>query len=124
MKNPTCWPGRVTSGVAVGTLGAKRYVAVVSTDDDPGHTQSQPALAIYDYTDPSNPSGYLDAFLPDDSSSFLQGVDHIALTEVDGKYYVILPNSKSGSNRVEFIEFKQQKGNFIMTATLLMAARI
>ena len=110
-KTPVCWPGRVTSGVAVGTLGEKRYVAVVSKDDDPGHTQSQPALAIYDYTDPSNPSEYLDALLPDDSNSFLEGVSQIALTEVDGKYYVILPNSKSGSNRVEFIEFKPTELN-------------
>ncbi len=111
VQNPKCWPGRVTSGVAVGILGAKRYVAVVSKDDDPGHTQSQPVIAIYDYTDPSNPSQYLDALLPDDSNSFLEGVSQIALTEVDGKYYVILPNSKSGSNRVEFIEFKPTELN-------------
>ena len=87
-------------------------MAVVSTDDDPGHTAAQPALAIYDYTNPTNPSGYLAAFLPDDSSSFLEGVSQIAFTEVGGKYYVILPNSKSGSNRVEFIEFNPTEGKF------------
>ena len=118
VKAPNCWPGRVTSGVAVETLGVKRYVAVVSTDDDPGHTAAQPALAIYDYTDPSNPSSYLDALLPDDSNSFLEGVSQIALTEVDGKYYVILPNSKSGSNRVEFIEFNPTEGKFYYDSSI------
>ena len=44
---------------------------------------------------------YLDALFPDDSSSFLEGVDQLR-SEVDGKYYVILPNSKVDRNRVEF----------------------
>ena len=60
VKNATFWGGRITSGLAIESIGDKRYVAVVSTDEDRGHTESQPSLAIFDYTDPSNPSGYLE----------------------------------------------------------------
>ena len=103
------WTGRVTSGIATATIGTDNYVAVVSTDDDPDHTASQPALVVYNTTNFNGTAlssiSLLDAELPDDSTTYLEGVNQIAFTEAGGRYFVAAPNSKSGSNRVEFFEF-------------------
>jgi len=79
------WTGRVTSGIATATIGTDNYVAVVSTDDDPDHTASEPALAVYNTTNFNGTDlssiSLLDVEFPDDSTTYLEGVNQIAFTE-------------------------------------------